>query len=186
MYHHNSGLSTGESESEDLFKRYCRDIYDFPKKGIIFRDITNLLKNGEVFRKAVDKIAYRFSGAGIDIVCSVEARGFILGSTIAYALGAGFVPIRKKGKLPWHTYQKSYDLEYGTDELEIHVDAISSGNRVLFVDDVIATGGTARAAVDLIRELKGKPVCAAFLIELLELEGRKRLEDVPVYSLIRY
>ena len=101
MYHHNSGLSTGESESEDLFKRYCRDIYDFPKKGIIFRDITNLLKNGEVFQKAVDKIAHRFSGAGIDIVCSVEARGFILGSTIAYALGAGFVPIRKKGKLPW-------------------------------------------------------------------------------------
>ena len=186
MYHHNSGLSTGDSESEDLFKRYCRDVYDFPRQGIIFRDITNLLKNGEIFQKVIDKIAHRFSEAGIDIVCSVEARGFILGSTIAYALGAGFVPIRKKGKLPWHTYQKSYDLEYGTDELEIHTDAISSGNRVLFVDDVIATGGTARAAVDLIRELKGNPICAAFLIELQALEGRKKLDDVPVYSLIRY
>ena len=184
MYHHNSGLVT--SEPEDEFKRYIRDIPDFPKKGVIFRDITNLLKNGEAFRKAVDRIAFRFSQEEIDVVCSVEARGFILGSAIAYTLGAGFVPIRKKGKLPWNTHQKSYKLEYGEDHLEIHIDAISSGNHVLFVDDVIATGGTAKAAVDLIRKMKGKLVCATFLVELLELKGRKKLEDVPVYSLIQY
>ncbi len=184
MYHHNSGLVT--SESEDEFKRYIRDIPDFPTKGVIFRDITNLLKNGEVFQKVVDKIVFRFSQEEIDVVCAVEARGFILGAAMAYALGAGFVPIRKKGKLPWHKHQKSYDLEYGTDELEIHIDAIASGNRVLFVDDVIATGGTAKAAVEFIRQMKGNLVCAVFLIELLELQGRKKLEGVPVYSLIRY
>ena len=148
MYHHNSSLVT--SESEDEFKKHIRDIHDFPKKGIIFRDITNFLKNGDVFKKAVDIIAYRFSREEIDIICSVEARGFILGAAIAHALGAGFVPIRKKGKLPWNTYQKSYDLEYGQDELEVHIDAINSGNHVLFVDDVIATGGTAKASVELI------------------------------------
>ncbi len=184
MYHHNSGLVT--SESEDEFKRYIRDIPDFPTKGVIFRDITNLLKNGEVFRKAVDKIAHRFSQEQIDVVCAVEARGFILGAAVAYTLGAGFVPIRKKGKLPWYKHQKSYDLEYGTDELEIHIDAISAGNHVLFVDDVIATGGTAKAAIDFIKQMKGNLICAAFLIELLELQGRKKLEEVPVYSLIRY
>ena len=184
MYHHNSGPVI--SEPEDEFKRYIRDIPDFPKKGVIFRDITNLLKNGEAFQKAVDKIASRFSQEEIDVVCSVEARGFILGAAIAYTLGAGFVPIRKKGKLPWNTHQKSYNLEYGEDHLEIHIDAISSGNHVLFVDDVIATGGTAKAAVDLIRKMKGKLVCAAFLVELLELKGRDKLEGVPIYSLIQY
>ena len=184
MYHHNSNLVT--SEYEDEFKKYIRDIHDFPKKGVIFRDITNLLKNGEVFLKAVDKIAYRFSQEEIDVVCAVEARGFILGAAVAYTLGAGFVPIRKAGKLPWYKHQKSYDLEYGTDELEIHIDAISSGNHVLFVDDVIATGGTAKTAVDFIKHMKGNLICAAFLIELLELQGRKKLEEVPVYSLIRY
>tara|TARA_B100000315_G_scaffold221336_1_gene224650 strand:+ start:28 stop:582 length:555 start_codon:yes stop_codon:yes gene_type:complete len=184
MYHHNSGLVTNDSEDE--FKKYIRDIHDFPTKGIIFRDITNFLKNGEVFQKAVDRIAYRFSQEEIDVVCSVEARGFILGAAIAHALGAGFVPVRKKGKLPWHTHQNSYDLEYGEDEVEIHIDAISSGNHVLFVDDVIATGGTAKAAVEFIRQMKGNLVCAVFLIELLALQGRKKLEKVPVYSLIRY
>jgi len=184
MYHHNSGLVTGESENE--FKKHIRDIHDFPTKGVIFRDITNLLKNGEVFQKVVNEIAYRFSQEEIDVVCAVEARGFIFGAAIAYALSAGFVPIRKKGKLPWHKFQKSYDLEYGSDELEIHIDSISSGNHVLFVDDVIATGGTAKAAVEFIKQMKGNLVCAAFLIELIELQGRKKLEEVPVYSLIRY
>ena len=184
MYHHSSGLVTNKSEDE--FKRYIRDIHDFPTKGVIFRDITNLLKKGEVFQKVVDKIAYRFSQEEIDVVCAVEARGFILGSAIAYGLGAGLVPIRKKGKWPWHKHQKSYDLEYGADELEIHIDAISPSNHVLFVDDVMATGGTAKAAVDFIKQMKGKLVCATFLIELLELQGRKKLEEVPVYSLIQY
>ncbi|MFC1908039.1 adenine phosphoribosyltransferase [Chloroflexota bacterium] len=184
MYHHNSGLVTNESEDE--FKQHIRNIHDFPKKGIIFRDITNFLKNGDVFKKAVDIIAYKFSREEIDIICSVEARGFILGSAIAHALGAGFVPIRKKGKLPWNTHQKSYDLEYGQDELEIHTDAVSSGNHVLFVDDVIATGGTAKAAVELIKKMQGKLVSAVFLIELTELKGRTKLEEVSVYSLMRY
>ena len=184
LYHHNSGLVTNEPKDE--FKRYIRDIPDFPKKGIIFRDITNLLKNGDVFQKAIDKIAYRFSQEEINIICSVEARGFILGAALSHAMGAGFVPIRKKGKLPWNTHQQSYELEYGQDELEIHIDAISAGVHVLFVDDVLATGGTAKAAVDLIKKMKGKLVCAAFLIELQELQGRKKLEGVPVYSLIQY
>jgi len=184
MYHHNSGLII--SKSGDEFKKYIRDIHDFPKKGVIFRDITNLLRNGEVFKKVVEQIAYRFSREEIDVVCSVEARGFILGSAIACALSAGFVPLRKKGKLPWNTYQKSYDLEYGEGELEIHTDAISSGQHVLFVDDVIATGGTVKAAIDLIKEMKGRVICAAFLIELLELKGREKINDVPIYSLIRY
>ena len=184
MDHHDNGLAI--SKSEDEFKKYIRDIHDFPKKGIIFRDITNLLRNGEVFKQAVEQIAYRFSKAEIDIVCSVEARGFILGAAIACVLGAGFVPLRKKGKLPWNTHRKSYDLEYGEDELEIHTDAISPGQRVLFVDDVIATGGTVKAGIDLIREMKGKVICAAFLVELLELKGREKINDVPIYSLMRY
>ncbi len=184
LYHHNSGLAANESEDE--FKRYIRDIPDFPKKGVIFRDITNFLKNGEAFQQAIDKIAYRFSQEEVDVICSVEARGFILGAALSHAMGAGFVPIRKKGKLPWNTHRQTYELEYGQDELEIHIDAISSGIHVLFVDDVLATGGTAKAAVDLIRKMKGKLVCAAFLIELQELQGRAKLEDVPVYSLIRY
>jgi adenine phosphoribosyltransferase len=184
LYHHNSGLVTDESEDE--FKRYIRDIHDFPEKGIIFRDITNLLKNGEMFQKAIDKIASRFSQEKIEVICSVEARGFIIGAALSHAIGAGFVPMRKKGKLPWNTYQQSYELEYGQDELEIHTDAISAGTHVLFVDDVLATGGTAKAGIDLIRKMKGKLVCAAFLIELQELQGRTKLGDVPVYSLMRY
>ena len=184
LYHHNSGLVTNGSEDE--FKRYIRDIHDFPKKGITFRDITNLLKNGDVFQKAVDKIAYRFSREKIDVICSVEARGFILGAALSHAIGTRFVPIRKKGKLPWKCHQQSYELEYGQDELEIHTDAVSSGSHVLFVDDVLATGGTAKASVDLIKKMKGKLVCATFLIELQELRGRTKLEEVPVYSLMRY
>lgn len=174
------------SESVDEFKKYVRDIHDFPKKGVIFRDITNLLKNGEVFQKAIDIFALKFSQEKIDVVCSVEARGFILGAAIAYKLGAGFVPIRKKGKLPWDTHQEEYDLEYGRDELEIHTDAVSPGAHVLLVDDVIATGGTVRAATDLIKRMQGKMVCTAFLIELADLKGREKMTDVPVYSLIQY
>ena len=184
MQHHSNDIVTGDSANE--FKKHIRDIQDFPKKGVIFKDITNLLKNGEVFQKAVGEIADRFSQEEIGVVCAVEARGFILGAAIAHALRAGFVPIRKKGKLPWYKHRKSYDLEYGTDELEIHIDAISAGNHVLFVDDVLATGGTARAAVEFIKHMQGHLICAAFLIELIELEGRKQLEGVPIYSLIRY
>ncbi|MFC2021454.1 adenine phosphoribosyltransferase [Chloroflexota bacterium] len=174
------------NESEDEFKKHIRDIPDFPQKGIIFRDITNLLKNGDVFQKAVDNIADRFRQEDIGIICSVEARGFILGAALSHAIGAGFVPIRKKGKLPWDTHGESYELEYGQDELEVHTDAVFPGCNVLFVDDVLATGGTAQAAVNLIKKMEGKLVSAAFLIELQELYGRKKLEGIPVYSLIRY
>jgi len=172
--------------SHDEFKQYIRDIPDFPQEGIIFRDITNLLKSGEIFHKAVDTIASDFQGERIDLICSTEARGFILGAALAHALGAGFVPIRKKGKLPWDTHNESYDLEYGTDEVEIHIDAVEEGHRVLFVDDVIATGGTAKASVDLIKRMNGKLVSAVFLIELTGLDGKEKLGDVPVYSLMQY
>ncbi len=174
------------SNSADEFKKYIRDIPDFPQKGIIFRDITNLLKDGEIFKKAIDTIAGQFQNEHIDLICSVEARGFMIGSALAHALGAGFVPIRKKGKLPWDTHQESYELEYGTDEVEIHTDAFNPGHHVLFVDDVIATGGTAKASLELIKRLKGKLVAAVFLIELTGLGGKERLGDIPVYSLMQY
>ncbi|MFC2038640.1 adenine phosphoribosyltransferase [Chloroflexota bacterium] len=179
-----SNSTPGEFENE--FKEYIRDIPDFPTEGIIYRDITNLLKNGEIFKKAVDIMADRFSNDNIDIVCAVEARGFILGAAIAYKLGAGFVPIRKKGKLPWKTHLKSYDLEYGTDQLEVHIDAVEKGHHVLFVDDVLATGGTAETCVEFINQMEGNIVCAAFLIELAGLDGKKKLEGVPIYSLMTY
>jgi adenine phosphoribosyltransferase len=182
LAHKRRNMSNGGEE----FKAYIRDIPDFPAEGIIFRDITNLLKDGEAFRRAIDRMTDHFRDEKIDIVCSVEARGFILGAAIAYALGAGFVPIRKTGKLPWNTHQASYDLEYGEDQVEIHTDALGAGHRVLLVDDVIATGGTMQAAVNLVEKMEGKVVCAAFLIELLALEGRKKLANVPVYALIEY
>lgn len=182
MQHQNSSPEISENE----LKKYIRDIPDFPVEGVIFRDITNLLKNGEIFKKAIDAIASNYARDGIDVICSVEARGFILGAALSHALGAGFVPIRKKGKLPWDTHQQSYELEYGVDELEIHTDSVRSGSHVLLVDDVLATGGTARAAVDLIGRMDGKLICAAFLIELLELQGTTKLEGVPVFSLIKY
>ena len=174
------------NESEDEFKTCIRDIPDFPQEGIIFRDITNLLKNGHMFQKAVNTIAARFSQDKIEVVCSVEARGFIIGAALAHALGSGFVPMRKKGKLPWDTHQQTYELEYGQDELEIHTDAVSAGSHVLFVDDVLATGGTAKAGLDLIKKMNGKLIGAAFLIELKGLEGSKKLEGAPVYSLMHY
>ena len=174
------------SSSADEFKKYIRDIPDFPQEGIIFRDITNLLKDGEIFKQAINAMADQFKNEKIDLICSVEARGFMIGSALAHALGAGFVPIRKKGKLPWDTHQESYELEYGTDEVEIHIDAVEPGHRVLFVDDVIATGGTAKASLELIKKLNGVLVSTVFLIELTALGGKEQLGDVPVYSLMQY
>ena len=179
---HNTGLS----HQEDELKTYCRDVLDFPRKGIIFRDITNLLKDKYAFRKMIDKMSARFINAEVDIVVSIEARGFILGSALAYNLGAGFVPVRKEGKLPWNKICEQYSLEYGNDTLEIHQDAIEAGQKVLLIDDVLATGGTARAVANMIKQLKGDLVCGAFLIELLELEGRQKLEGIPVYSLMQF
>jgi adenine phosphoribosyltransferase len=157
---------------------------DFPKKGIVFRDITTLLKNGPVFRRAIDQIAANYKSQKIDIIACIDARGFLIGSALAYKIGAGLVPIRKKGKLPAETYSQSYDLEYGTDTLEIHRDAVQPGQKVLIVDDVLATGGTAAAVVALIRQMKGEIVGTTFLMELKDLKGRAKLKDVSIYSLI--
>ncbi len=167
-------------------KDYIRNIPDFPKSGILFRDITTLLKDKSAFKHAVDTLVKQYKNKKIDAVVAVEARGFVLGGTIAYKLGAGFIPVRKKGKLPWKTHAVTYSLEYGTDTLEMHRDAIRPNDRVLIIDDLIATGGTVMAVADLVKALKGKIVGIAFLIELSELGGRKKLKGYPVYSLIKY
>ena len=180
---HKSGLVSNSTED---FRKYIRDIPDFPQKGIVFRDITGLMKNGPVFKRAIDEIAGHYSGRTIDAVISIEARGFLIGSALAYRLGSGIVPVRKKGKLLWQVYRKSYSLEYGQDHLEIHQDAIEPGTNVLIVDDVIATGGTIEAVAELIKEMKGNIIGAAFLIELTDLKGKDKIKDIPVFSLIKY
>ncbi len=168
------------------FSKYVRDIPDFPKKGIVFRDITGLLKNGPVFKQLIDEIAHHYDGKKVDAVVSIEARGFLIGAALAYRLGSGLVPVRKKGKLPWRVYRQAYDLEYGHDHLEVHQDGIKPGQNVLIVDDVIATGGTIEAVVELIKGMKGNIIGAAFLIELTGLKGRDKLKGIPVLSLIKY
>lgn len=165
---------------------YIRNIPDFPKAGILFRDITTLLKDKKALKLAVDTLANKYKNKKIDIVVAVEARGFILGGAIAHKLGAGFAPVRKKGKLPWKTNSATYELEYGTDTLEMHQDAIKPKDKVLIVDDLLATGGTVKAALDLVKQLRGRIVGIAFLIELTDLKGRDKLRDYPVYSLIKY
>lgn len=167
-------------------KTLIRDVPDFPQKGIIFKDITTLLQEGERFKEAIDQISARYLDKKIDKVVGIESRGFIIGAAIAYRLQAGLVLIRKKGKLPWQTHQASCELEYGTATLEIHQDAIRPGEKVLIVDDLLATGGTAGAAIDLVAKLKGQIVEIAFLIELTFLKGREQLKDSPVFSLIKY
>lgn len=167
-------------------KDCIRDIPDFPKQGILFRDITTLLKDKKAFKTAVDQMAKKYKNKKIDAVVAVEARGFIFGSILAYKLGAGFVPVRKKGKLPWKTNSVTYELEYGTDTLEMHHDAIEPGGRVLIVDDLLATGGTIKAVTELVKQLNAKIVGIAFLIELTFLKGRQRLKDFPLYSLVKY
>jgi adenine phosphoribosyltransferase len=174
------------SNKGDDFGKYCRDIPDFPKPGIIFKDITNLLKNGPVFKRAIDVIAGNYSGQRIDSIVCIEARGFIIGSALAYRTGSGIIPVRKKGKLPWNIFSENYSLEYGQDVLEIHQDSIEPGQRVLIVDDLIATGGTIEATAKLIRKMKGEIIGAAFLIELVNLKGKEKLPGIPVFSLIKF
>ena len=165
-----------------------RTIPDYPKKGILFRDITTLLGNARAFRTAVDALVQPWAGAGIDKVVGMEARGFILGGAVAHQLSAGFVPIRKKGKLPHRTISVSYALEYGVDEMEIHDDAVVRGEKVLLVDDLIATGGTAAGAIQLLRKIGAEVVAACFVIDLPDLGGARKIEamGVPVQSLIAF
>jgi adenine phosphoribosyltransferase len=165
---------------------YIRNIPDYPKPGILFRDITTLLKDRKAFRQAVQLMTDKYRNKKIDAVVAVEARGFILGGAVAHRLNAGFIPVRKKGKLPAKTHSVTYNLEYGTDTLEIHLDAFGPGTRILVIDDLLATGGTVRAVTDLIQQLKGKIVGIAFLIELVDLKGREKLKGFPLYSLIKY
>lgn len=173
------------AKTRDL-KYYIRNIPDFPKPGILFRDITTLLKEKTAFKLVVDSLVKRYKNKKIDEVVAVEARGFILGGAVSHCLGAGFVPVRKRGKLPAKTNSVTYNLEYGQDTLEMHHDAIKPGDRVLIVDDLLATGGTVKAVTDLVKQLNGKIVAIAFLIELTDLKGRDKLKGYPVYSLIKY
>ena len=163
-----------------------RDIKDFPKPGIVFKDVTPLLADSAALSLAVELLTQPFRSLHIDKVVGAESRGFIFGTAVARNLSAGFVPIRKPGKLPYKSVSQSYDLEYGKDRIEIHVDAVSHGQRVLLVDDVLATGGTMDAAVKLVRQVGGRVAATCFVIELLFLNGRKRLGDVPVHSLVKY
>ncbi len=169
----------------DLAKM-IRNIPDFPVKGILFRDITTLIKDPDAFQEAIDALLDQYVDEDIDIVAAIESRGFIFGAPMAYELGAGFVPIRKPGKLPAEKVSASYTLEYGTNTLEVHKDAIQPGQRVLLVDDLIATGGSAKAASELIEKLGGKVVGIAFLIELTDLKGVEKLADYDVFSLIKF
>jgi len=169
-------------------KSFIRDVPDFPKKGILFKDLTPVWKDAGAFRSMVDQMAEPFRSARVESVAGIESRGLIIGSAMALAMGTGLVPVRKEGKLPWKTVKASYSLEYGQAVTELHEDAFKPGARVLIVDDLLATGGTAEAAIQLVRKLEGKIVGLAFLVELEFLKGRARLEKlgVEVFSLIKY
>lgn len=174
--------------SDDIasIQRAIRDVPNFPKPGIVFRDITPLLANGTLFAKTIDLLAERYQGKQIDTVLGIESRGFIVGAALAYKLGAGFSVVRKPGKLPYETHKASYELEYGTDALEIHVDALAPRSRVIIADDLIATGGTAAATAELVSKLGGTVVECAFIIELTFLKGREKLKKFGVFSLLQY
>jgi adenine phosphoribosyltransferase len=174
------------AEDHGALRTYVRDIADYPKPGIVFRDITPLLGDAGAFAQAVSGIVDNFAGVAIDRVVGVESRGFIFGAAVAYRIGAGFVPVRKAGKLPWAVVREEYQLEYGTDKLEIHRDAIHPGERILIVDDVLATGGTATATATLVETLGGIVAGLGFLLELDELGGRARLGERPIHSLLHY
>jgi adenine phosphoribosyltransferase len=173
-------------ESIASIRRAIRDIVDFPKPGIVFKDITPLLADGKLFARTIDAMAERYAEQKVDTVLGIESRGFIIGAALAYKLGAGFSVVRKPGKLPYDTHSASYDLEYGTDTLEIHVDGLSRHARVVIADDLIATGGTAKATAELVKRLGGTVVECAFVIELAFLKGREKLKPHGVFSLVQY
>lgn len=170
----------------DSLKRYIREVPDYPKEGILFYDITTLLGNSAAFRETVDRFVWLFSGQSVDKVIGIESRGFMFAPMVAYSLNAGFVPVRKPGKLPYSTVSKSYDLEYGSDTVEMHKDGVQPGERVLIVDDLLATGGTARATADLAAAQGAEILGFGFIVELDFLRGRDRLGDYSVQSLIIY
>jgi adenine phosphoribosyltransferase len=170
----------------EQLKAAIREIPDWPKKGILFYDVTTLLKNGQCFHEVINALTTPYENKQVDLVVGIEARGFILAPTVAYRLKAGFVPVRKPGKLPAATHKVSYELEYGTDTLEIHQDAIEPGNRVLIVDDLIATGGTARAVADIVEKMGGTVVGLAFMVELTALKGRQKLGNHKIISVLKY
>ena len=167
-------------------KDYIRNIKDYPKEGILFRDITTLLKDKDAFKLAIDKIAEQVKDKKVDLIVGAESRGFLIGSALAYKMNSGFIPVRKKGKLPYKTISEEYALEYGTDTLFMHEDAIKKGDNVLVVDDLIATGGTALAMIKMVEKLGGNVIGSSFLIELEELNGRKEIEKYPINVLIKY
>lgn len=171
---------------EERLKSRIRDVPDWPKEGIVFKDITTLLRDPEAFKLAVDALADRYRDRGVDYVASVEARGFILGAPVAVLLGVGFVPIRKPGKLPCETRREEYELEYGTDAVEVHADAFGAGDRVLVCDDLLATGGTALATARLVESCGATVEAFVFLVELDFLSGRDKLSDYEVFSIIHY
>ena len=170
----------------EKLKKIIRDVPDFPKKGVLFKDITTLLKDPASFQRTVDLMSHRYVGKGVDVVVGVEARGFIVGAALAYKLGAGVILVRKPGKLPHKTHKASYKLEYGEDSLEIHQDAISPGQKVLIADDVLATGGTVSAVINLVEKMGGQIVECAFLSEIEALKGRSKIKNYPVFSLIKF
>ena len=167
-------------------EKTIRAIPDFPKKGILFRDITTLLNNPRAFETSIEELAKAIKGKKVDVIVAAESRGFIFGGALAYKLGCAFVPVRKPGKLPYKTHKATYSLEYGTDSLEIHRDAFKKGAHVLVLDDLLATGGTAKAITDLVKKMGAKITAVLFLIELTALKGRKKLKNLPVRSLIKY
>lgn len=167
-------------------KDYIRSIQDYPKEGILFRDITTLLKDKDAFKLAIDKMAEQVKDKKVDLIVGAESRGFLIGSALAYKMNCGFIPVRKKGKLPYKTISEEYALEYGTDTLYMHEDAIKKGDNVLVVDDLIATGGTALAMIKMVEKLGGNVIASSFLIELEELNGRKEIEKYPINILIKY
>ena len=173
-------------KNNSFLENSIRNIPDFPKPGILFRDVTTLIQNKSAFKKSIDLLAKKYKGKKIDKVVGVEARGFIFGAALAHKLGSGFVPVREKGKLPYKTISATYELEYGTDTLEIHKDAITRGEKVLIIDDLLATGGTVNAVVELVKQLQGKIIGIGFIIELVDLHGRDKLKDYPLYSLIKF
>ena len=175
-----------DSEMIEKLRTGVRDVPDFPKKGIIFKDITPILKDGPLFRASIDVFLGQCRGKRIDKIVGIDARGFLFGSAVAYALGIGFVPLRKKGRLPYKTERAAYTLEYGEAEMELHIDAITPGEQIVLIDDLLATGGTSASAVTLIKKVGGELLEAIFLIELEFLHGREKLASIPVTSFLKY